>query len=374
MTREELYMIQEIVGGYKFKSLDLLQQAFIRRSYSEECGGENNEVLEFIGDKVLDFVVVKILTSLGDNGYGCMSAEKDGFNANEDWNEYCCKYDEQKLTEIKKKLVCKEMLAKCIDEMALQKHLVMGKGDIEQNLYENDSVKEDLFEAILGAIAIDSNYDIGKLEQAVDVMLAPTSRIETEILGNEVDYVTLIRQWHTKENNGLLPAFIFKEESGSIYWYFNDGAITRNYPLGSGVPFASPSFSCLIKMKINGREIHFRDFGKSKSEARQKVCELAYGYLSENGLLYTIEDEVENPNKNEAISQLEILARRGYFSLPIYKFKQSYDKQGNPIWKAECHIKEKDYFYYAISSSKKEAKKTSAWKMLKKILNIEEVQ
>ena len=59
MTREELYSIQEILGGYKFKNLDLLRQAFVRKSYSKENGGENNEVLEFIGDKVLDFVIVK---------------------------------------------------------------------------------------------------------------------------------------------------------------------------------------------------------------------------------------------------------------------------------------------------------------------------
>ena len=48
--------------GYEFKNLDLLEQAFTRRSYTEESGGENNEVLEVLGDKVLDFIVVKILS------------------------------------------------------------------------------------------------------------------------------------------------------------------------------------------------------------------------------------------------------------------------------------------------------------------------
>lgn len=46
-------MVQEQIG-YDFKNLDLLQQAFTRRSYTAENGGENNEVLEFIGDKALD--------------------------------------------------------------------------------------------------------------------------------------------------------------------------------------------------------------------------------------------------------------------------------------------------------------------------------
>ena len=47
--------------GYTFENKDLLQQAFVRKSYSEEHGGQNNEVLEFIGDKALDFSVVLIM-------------------------------------------------------------------------------------------------------------------------------------------------------------------------------------------------------------------------------------------------------------------------------------------------------------------------
>ncbi len=53
-------MVQEQIG-YDFKNLGLLQQAFTRRSYTVENGGDNNEVLEFIGDKALDFVIVKLL-------------------------------------------------------------------------------------------------------------------------------------------------------------------------------------------------------------------------------------------------------------------------------------------------------------------------
>lgn len=47
--------------SYWFENTDLLYQAFTRRSYSQENGGENNEVLEFVGDRVLDFYVTKIL-------------------------------------------------------------------------------------------------------------------------------------------------------------------------------------------------------------------------------------------------------------------------------------------------------------------------
>ena len=48
---EKIFTFIEDQIGHKFKNRDLLRQAFVRRSYSQENGGENNEVLEFIGDK-----------------------------------------------------------------------------------------------------------------------------------------------------------------------------------------------------------------------------------------------------------------------------------------------------------------------------------
>ena len=69
MKENDLQLIQEQIG-YHFNNPDLLQQAFTRRSYSEENGGENNEVLEFIGDKVLDFFVVKYLITQNSNSDG----------------------------------------------------------------------------------------------------------------------------------------------------------------------------------------------------------------------------------------------------------------------------------------------------------------
>ena len=61
MEKELVWKMVQGQIGYDFKNLDMLQQAFTRRSYTVENGGENNEVLEFIGDKALDFVIVKLL-------------------------------------------------------------------------------------------------------------------------------------------------------------------------------------------------------------------------------------------------------------------------------------------------------------------------
>ena len=64
MEKELVWKMVQGQIGYDFENLDLLQQAFTRRSYTAENGGENNEVLEFIGDKALDFMVVKLLKML----------------------------------------------------------------------------------------------------------------------------------------------------------------------------------------------------------------------------------------------------------------------------------------------------------------------
>ncbi|MBQ1269200.1 MAG: hypothetical protein IIY09_01835, partial [Clostridia bacterium] len=64
-----------------------------------------------------------------------------------------------------------------------------------------------------------------------------------------------------------------------------------------------------------------------------------------------------------------ILARRGYFSIPTYDFKQTYDENGNSIWESICIIKEKNKNFSSKASTKKDAKKSSAYKMLQYVLN-----
>lgn len=372
MEEKDLTFIQEQIG-YKFNNKYLLKQAFTRRSFSEENGGENNEVLEFIGDKVLDFFVIKLLISQNSNSVGLYKkfdaklrytwdyeTEKKFFPAE---NTFLCDYSEAKLTEIKKVLVKKKTLANCIDDLGVADYLLMGNGDIQNNIKEEDSVREDLFEAILGAIAIDSNWDMDAMCSAVEIMLNPDS-----ILSENYDenYVALIQEWsHRKEKD--IPLYYFEESGCSEIWYspLNYNCISqRNFDNGF---VHKNKFNCFVKLADNLPV--FRGFGQSKTEARKKACKVAYEYLCEKGLWFSIRDEIDDPNPRDAISQLEILARRGYFSIPIYEFEQTYDKNGNPIWKSICHIAEKSKLFSAKSSSKKDAKKSAAYKMLQYVLD-----
>lgn len=369
MEKEILQFIEGQIS-YKFKNPDLLQQAFTRRSFSQENGGENNEVLEFIGDKVLDFIVVKLLTEKHSNATAIFEkfdprsqdslAYAFGAKKPPEESTLISGYSEAEFTEIKKLLVQKKALAERIDMLHIGDFLLMGKGDVLRNLSQEASVKEDLFEAILGAVAIDCNWNVQKLQDVVESMLSPETIISEQ---EEDDYVTLIQNWTLTKTHSH-PWYHF-EKGGYFYRLPFDGIdqIINNYDdrLISETKYHG-------YLKIRSDLPIFRGFGNSISEARKSVCRVAYEHLCKNNLLLTIRDEIANPNPEDAISQLEILARRGYFSIPVYDFKELHDENGNPIWHCKCHISEEKKTYSAKSSSKKEAKKAAAYKMLRFVL------
>lgn len=154
---------------YFFNNIDLLLQAFTRSSYSAQFGGENNEVLEFIGDKVLDMYVTKIIA----DDFGFMKSQSDYYDEEEDNDEYCivAHHNEGDFTELRKTIVNNKTLAKRIDKLGFAKYLYLGDSDLDNNVVNQEKVKADLFEAILGAIAIDCDWNPEALQKSVDVML-----------------------------------------------------------------------------------------------------------------------------------------------------------------------------------------------------------
>ena len=337
--------------GYTFKNKELLKQAFTRRSYSEEHGGENNEVLEFYGDKVLEFVVGKLFSERFGKiqEHNRQQTRNDILivNSFEPKGEYHSDYNEGELTEFRKLLVSRQTLAQRIYDLDLEPYLQLGKGDEKNGARDKDSVKEDLFEAILGAVAIDSRWDIKKMQDAVEVMLCPGQFLFDE------NHVRDITQW-TIDEYGCVPKTCFDRY--------------RHPPAFLQDPMSNLSASCECYLTLGGYEFPFRATGNSQAEARDNVFKFAYQRLKEKGLLHTIKDEIEEPSEPLAINQLEILARRDYFDLPEYKYTESHDKNGNPIWQVTCMINGVDKVFNATDSSKKAAKKKAAFKMLNYIL------
>ncbi|MBQ5739727.1 MAG: hypothetical protein IIV78_04880, partial [Oscillospiraceae bacterium] len=300
--------------------------------------------------------------------YGFMLSDCDDFDAKEELDEFACEKNEKELTELKKRLVQKKTLADRIDVLGLAEFLIMGKGDIRKRADEEPSVKEDLFEAILGAAAIDSGWNWEELETLVDTMLSP----DTVLGETEENFVALIEEWTARKGVGV-PHYHF-EDIGYVGMVMGARSC---YPraveqcvivdLVEEQKLRATTLHCLVK--ISNDLPPFRGYGCSKSEARRNACKMAYDYLCNKGLWFTLRDEIDNPNRDDAIGQLEILARRGYFSVPEYTFEQGYDGNGNPAWKCQCSIEEENIFFEARSSSKKDAKKTAAFKMLQYVLN-----
>ena len=325
MNKYDLNKIETLID-YEFSEPMLLKQAFIRRSYSQEHGGQNNENLEFFGDKVLDFIVTKrIATYFGEQ---CQNGTYITFGGE----------GEGEFTQIKKRLVERSMLAHRIDVLGLSEYLIMGKGDIRKNVQNEDSVKEDLFEAIIGAVALDCDWDIDTIQDVLETMLDIEYYFENGF-NDENNYVDLIQQWSQKAYHQV-PRYDFDENE--------------------------EGFECSLRLPNIDDE--FSGEGYSKSVARLNAAAAAYEYLEENNLLTTMRDEIGEPCEERAISQLQELAQKGYINYPNYSFEEDHDENGNPLWTCVCEIDGFDNSYENTCSSKKEAKRASAYEMLLDVL------
>ena len=148
--------------GYTFKDKSLLLQAFTRTSFCNENrapGGESyqsNEVLEFFGDSILSSAIVTLFikeyTDRYTYGIRTKLAEGD-------------------FTVIRSKLSDKKNLSDTVTRLGLEKYLRMGGGDSKLGIADEPSVKEDLFESIVGAVYIDSGLDMARAISVVAGML-----------------------------------------------------------------------------------------------------------------------------------------------------------------------------------------------------------
>ena len=168
--RIELKKIIQEKTGYYIRGNCLLYQAFTRSSFAAEQGGENNEILEFIGDQVLSYYVVKII------------AERFGA-LNSDY-EYAFRVRENRFSALKQEFISNENLARIVDEWGIVEYLIVGRSDYANEIDKQVKVKADLFESILGAIAVASKWDSTILENAVSKMLSIDEKVNA-IIENE---------------------------------------------------------------------------------------------------------------------------------------------------------------------------------------------
>lgn len=335
--------------SYHFNKPDLLYQAFTRKSYAQEKGGESNEVLEFYGDEVLDFYVAKILA----DRYGYIrSEEEENFDEDKEWDEYVTinNMTESDLTRIKQEVVDNKNLARIISRWGFQKYLYLGKGDQGRNVQNEEKVKADLFEAILGAVAIDSEWNPDKLENTVGFMLNLDFYFSKGLV-NKDNYVSLIQNWWQKRIGGN-PEYEIKEckQYMSPVYGYNEQVY----------------YEARISLIWNDRTYQFKGEAYNKQEARYECAKNMYEFLEENNLLRTIKDDcpsAKNLTTDNAINTLQELAQKGWISMPKYDFDDDpeYDENGNAFWWCQCDVGSHNICYRVSRSSKKEAKKCAAY-------------
>ena len=131
--------------SYQFRyHTKLLVQAFTRKSFSQEHDGyEDNEILELYGDQLVNTVMTKWL-------YDSYSTVPQTYT--DDF--FYSKKNEAELSKIRANYVNKSALAHCIDMLDLDDYLLLGNSDEKNEVWRNEKVRCDLFEAIIGIAAL----------------------------------------------------------------------------------------------------------------------------------------------------------------------------------------------------------------------------
>ena len=118
--------------GHKFKNKELLELALTHKSFSSSY---NNERLEFLGDSILNAIISQYLFNKFNN-------EKEGL-----------------LTRMRSYLVKAETLVIKAEEFTLGDYIKLSKGTANLSKDRKNSILEDAFEAIIGAIFIDAGWE-----------------------------------------------------------------------------------------------------------------------------------------------------------------------------------------------------------------------
>lgn len=216
--------------GVRFNDLKLLNQALTHSSYlyeKKKGGIVQNERLEFLGDVVLGLVVSEYIY------------------------DYYPDYREGELAKIRAVVVSRPILARIAKSRGVGEFLLLGKGEELTGGRKRNSILADAFEAIVGAIYLDSGLSVAR-EFVLSLL-----KEEIELANRDEsvrDYKTVLQEF-TQDRYKVLPAY----------------GVTR--VLG---PDHKRSFEVdvIIKDKVFGK-----GRGKSKKEAEQDAAYKALNRL-----------------------------------------------------------------------------------------------
>ena len=197
-----------------FKDKDLLIKSLTHKSYSKE---NNNEKIEFLGDRVLGLVIAKRLLEI-------YPSEKEGIL-------------DKKFASLVNKRTCLE-IAKKID---LQKYILTIETKNKKNTLE-DKVVADSCEALIGAIYLDKGFNIAE-KVILDLW---TDKIKDSVV-TQIDAKTKLQEFSLKKFKKL-PIYKLISNTG---------------------PRHKPLFKVAVKL-VNTK--FYTSEGKSKKDAEQNAA------------------------------------------------------------------------------------------------------
>ncbi len=153
-----MHLLEERIG-YQFQNPQLLLEALTHPSVVHEKKRRqfDNQRLEFLGDAVLQLVITEhLFARYGEAGEG-------------------------RLTTRRSRLVSRESLKVRAAGLDLGRHLLMGRGEEASGGRQRDSNLGDAFEALLGAIYLDSDLETVR-RFILEEMKADLDRLEEEPL------------------------------------------------------------------------------------------------------------------------------------------------------------------------------------------------
>jgi ribonuclease-3 len=228
-VEKRLQELQEKIE-YQFKDIKLLEKALIHRSFGNEnweYKNINNEKLELLGDAVLDLIVTEYL-----------------YKNYEDATE-------GELAKLKSMIVSEPVLADISGEIGLGNYLMLSKGEKLTGGRERDSILGDAFEALLGAVYLDSDIDIVKV-------------FGLRYLGHRIE--------HIDENEDLIDyKTILQEYSQRIYKKIPVYKVIREFG-----PDHKKSFEMTVSIEDNSIG---HGIGKNKKTAEQLSAKEACKHL-----------------------------------------------------------------------------------------------
>ena len=207
--------IQNIIK-VKFNDLNLLKKSLIHKSYSNT---NNNEKLEFLGDRVLGLVLSKKLINVYPN-------EKEGII-------------DKKFANLVNKKIC----AKIAEELNLKDYMFLG-GSSKKTNRSNVKIISDCLEALIGAIYLDKGLDTSE-----KFILRYWDKYLKKSDFTLIDSKTQLQEYSLK-NFKKLPLYKMFKQTG---------------------PHHSPVFK--VEVQITGSE-KFVAKGKSKKDAQQNAAKI----------------------------------------------------------------------------------------------------